>query len=143
MRLVGLTSVTSLAATTDTFTWSTASGSFWGIASNWQDTTVGAVAESAPGASSIVSITGGIGDAFTNISGNGAAAQVSIAQDVLLWGTIGVGGTLTLGTGQSATELDLDGGALLTAGNVVLDGGGDAGGRVRQHADEQRDGDAE
>ena len=109
----------SVVADTDSFTWSNQYGGLWETASNWYDTTVGSPVIAAPGAASTVSITGGIGDNFTNIAGTGATAQLSIANEVLLWGTVAVGGSLTLlpasGVKGAATDLDLDGGANLTA----------------------------
>jgi hypothetical protein len=123
MTSIAFKPMTLSVASTDTFTWANTNGGFWGIASNWEDTTAGAVATGAPGVSSTVSIIGGIGDAFTNVNGVGAAGQLSIAQDVLFWGSVTVGGTLALVALPSvSTELDMDGGASLTAGNVTLAG---------------------
>ncbi len=105
-------------AATDLYTWSNPYGGTWGTGSNWFDTTVGSPVIAAPGSASTVSITGGAGNMFTNILGSGAAAQLSITNDVLVWGTIAVGGTLSL-TGSS-TELDLDGGASVAAASLTL-----------------------
>ena len=46
-----------------------------------------------PDAGSTVTITGGTNGNFADILGTGAAAQLSIANQVLLWGTMAVGGT--------------------------------------------------
>jgi hypothetical protein len=114
------------AQATDNFGWSNPYGGIWGTATNWYDTTVGTTAIAAPGANGTVAITGGVGDNFTNILGTGAAAQLSIIQDVLIWGTIAVGGTVSLqvpNTTNLTTELDLDAGAKLTAGALSLGSG--------------------
>jgi hypothetical protein len=101
----------------DAYLWTNPYGGLWGSAPNWMDTTVGAVATSAPGASNVVTVTGGTNNNFTNIVGTGAAAQLSLNNDVLLWGSVAVAGTVTL---ASAADLDLDGAASLGAGSLNL-----------------------
>ncbi len=117
------TTALSVVATTDSYIWSNQYGGSWTIGSNWYDTTLASPVTTAPGAFSTVYITGGIGDNFTNILGYGATAQLTIANAVLVWGTIAVAGTLTLvgsGATSMSSELDLDGGANLTAAGVSL-----------------------
>ncbi len=104
---------------TDTYSWVNPYGGSWAV-SNWTDAATGATG--VPGATNAVSITGGT--TFTNITGTGAAAQLSITNDVLLWGTTTVGGAVTLmgGSNFAGTDLELDGGASLTAGSLNLGG---------------------
>src|SRR5689334_8664788 len=83
------------AANTDAFIWTYPYGGLWTTLTNWFDSTTNAAATVIPGATNAVSIVGGVGS-FTNITGNGAAAQLSISNDVLLWGTVVVGGTVKL-----------------------------------------------
>ncbi len=101
----------------DAYLWSNPYGGLFSSAPNWMDTTAGTIAASAPGATNAVTVTGGTSNNFTDIIGTGAAGQLSINNDVLLWGTIAVGGTVTLGT---AADLDLDGRASLSAGTLNL-----------------------
>ena len=107
---------------TDTYTWASQTGGSWATASNWLDTTTGVVATGAPGAASTVAITGGTADNFVNVGGSGAAAQLTLTQEVLLWGTTTVTGTVALLAATAPTELDLDGGVLV-AGGVTLAAG--------------------
>jgi fibronectin-binding autotransporter adhesin len=101
----------------DAFLWVNQFGGGWGTAQNWMDTTSGTPAGSPPNANNAVTITGGAASNFTNIIGTGGAAQLSINNDVLLWGTIGVAGVITLG---ASADFDLDGGATLGAGSLSL-----------------------
>ena len=111
-----VTPVKQLTATADTYTWTNQYGGIWGTASNWLDTTLNAVAVAVPGANNTVSIVGG---ASTNILGNGAAAQLAVAGNVVLWGTVAVGGAVQLAQGGSG-ELDLDGNASLVSASLNL-----------------------
>ncbi|MFL5283131.1 MAG: hypothetical protein ACJ8AW_19605, partial [Rhodopila sp.] len=121
------TKATAAAVTnTDVFFWANPYGGSWTAVSNWFDntTTATATATVTPGATNAVSIVGGAGS-FTNITGNGAASRLAISNDVLLWGTVAVGGAITLfspGTtvvsGTTLADLELDGGASLTAGGI-------------------------
>ena len=116
----------SVVAATDSYTWSNQYGGIWATGPNWYDTTIGSPVITAPSAASMVGITGGIGDNFTNILGTGAAAQLSITGDVIIWGTVAVGGTLALLAPSAAnlsTELALDGGASVVAANLNMGNG--------------------
>jgi hypothetical protein len=104
-------------SSTDTYGWTNVYGGMWGSASNWTDVTTGTAASVAPNASSSVTVTGGTNYNYTVLEGLGAAAQLAIANDVLLWGTVAVGGTVTLAAGA---DLDLDGGSTLSAGGLNL-----------------------
>src|SRR3954470_3399663 len=123
------TKATAAAVTnTDAFTWANPYGGSWTIISNWFDNTTTAAATVTPGVTNAVSIVGGAGS-FTNITGNGAASRLAISNDVLLWGTVAVGGAVTLfspGTtvvaGATLADLELDGGASLTAGGIFGSG---------------------
>jgi hypothetical protein len=95
-------------------------GGFWGAAANWLNVTTGSSATSAPGGTGVVTITGGVNGNFTNIVGTGAAAQLSINNDVLLWGSIAIVGATTLG---ASADFDLDGGAVLGAASLTLANG--------------------
>ena len=106
-----------LSMTPDTYLWSNQYGGFFSAAANWIDTTTATPAASAPNGSNAVTITGGTNDNFTNILGTGAASQLAINNDVLLWGTLAIGGAVTLG---ASADLDLDGGASLGAGSLTL-----------------------
>jgi hypothetical protein len=106
-----------LSVVPDAYIWENANGGLWSATLNWLDSTTGSAATSVPNASNAVTITGGINQDFTNIAGTGAAAQLAINNDVLLWGTIGVAGAVNLGY---AADLDLDGGATLGAGCLAL-----------------------
>ena len=102
---------------THAYLWTSGYGGTWSAASNWFDATAGAPASSAPSSGNSVSITGGINENFTNVVGSGAAGQLAINNDVLLWGTVAVAGNLAL---ASSADLDLDGGANLAAGALTL-----------------------
>ncbi|HBK06913.1 MAG TPA: hypothetical protein DDZ81_13890 [Acetobacteraceae bacterium] len=104
----------------DNFNWASPFGGSWGAAANWQDTTTGTVAGTPPSTANAVTIAGGSGGNFTNIVGSGAAAQVSISGDVLLWGTVAVSGGVSLIAGS---EFDLDGGASVNAAGLALGAG--------------------
>ncbi len=104
----------------DVYQWANPYGGAWGSAGNWTDLTTGSVAATAPGLSNAATITGGIAGAFTNITGSGAAGQLAINADVLLWGTIAVGGATAV---MGSADLDLDGGATLMAGTLALGNG--------------------
>lgn len=114
----------SIVADTDSYTWSNPFGGMWETASNWYDATVGSPVIASPGAASTVTISGGAGDTFTNIAGTGATAQLSIVNEVILWGTVAVGGSLTLlpasGVKGAATALELDGGAMVTTASLNI-----------------------
>jgi hypothetical protein len=113
--------VSALISNIDTYSWTNPYGGSWTALGNWTDTATGSTA-SVPGATNAVTITGGT--TFTNITGAGAAAQLSIANNVLLWGTTTVGGAVTLMGGDNFTgaDLELDGGASLAAGSLNLGG---------------------
>jgi hypothetical protein len=100
----------------DTYIWTNQYGGSWATAANWTDTTTGTTATSAPGATNAVSITGGP-ETYTNITGTGAAAQLAVADEVLFWGTVTVGGAVTL---APSTDLELDGRASLAAGSLKV-----------------------
>lgn len=104
----------------DNFLWASPFGGSWGAAANWQDTTAGTVAATSPSAANAVTITGGSAGNFTNIVGSGSAAGISASGDVLLWGAVAVMGTVSLIAGS---ELDLDGGASVTAAGLALGAG--------------------
>ncbi|WP_158929151.1 hypothetical protein [Acidisphaera sp. S103] len=104
----------------DAYIWVNQYGGLWNAVPNWMDVSTGLAASSVPNASNAVTITGGTNENFTAIIGTGGAAQLAIANDVLLWGTVAVAGAVTLG---SAADLDLDGGASLTAGSLALGNG--------------------
>jgi hypothetical protein len=97
----------------DSFTWSNPLGGGWSTAGNWTDTTTSAIATIAPGAASAVTVAGGVGD-FTNITGIGAAAQLTVSNNVLFWGPVTVAGAVSL---TQAADLELDG-AALTGGSL-------------------------
>jgi hypothetical protein len=103
----------------DTFNWINPYGGLWSTAANWQDITAGAQAVAPPDSTSNVSITGGTGGNFADITGIGAAAQLTVANQVLLWGTAAIGGGVTLTPGA---DLDLDG-AILSCGSLILNSG--------------------
>jgi hypothetical protein len=108
--------------TTDAYTWSDQYGGSWGTAANWIDTNTGTVAAAAPAVTNTVTILGGPGN-FTNIIGTGAAAQLTVGGDVLLWGTVTVAAALTVAepaatTGPTVADLELDGAASLSAGSL-------------------------
>jgi hypothetical protein len=100
--------------------WVNEYGGLWNAVPNWMDISIGSTATSAPTISNAVTITGGTNENFTSIVGTGGAAQMAINNDVLLWGSVVVAGTVTLGAGA---DLDLDGGASLGAGALALDNG--------------------
>ena len=106
-----------LAVNSGTLSWANPYGGLWSTVANWQDMLLGTVAATAPTSLSTVIIAGGAGDNFTNIAGTGSAAQMSISGDVLLWGTVGLSGGLTSAAGS---ELDLDGGASISAAGLTL-----------------------
>jgi hypothetical protein len=113
-----------IAVNTDVYNFGSVLGGAFGVASNWQDTSIGATATQAPSYGNNLTIGGGA-SAFTDITGNGAAASLTTASDVLLLGTVvlgskvtGVSGTLT----QSGT-LALDGGANLSLTGKAAIGG--------------------
>ena len=97
------------------YVWANQYGGLWNTALNW--TNAGTVAASAPTGANIASITGGSNNNFTTIAGSGAAAQLLISRDVLLWGSVAVSGTATIG---GAAFFDLDGASNLTAGGLNL-----------------------
>ena len=101
---------------TNTFLWANPYGGAWGTASNWFDPT-GSIAAAAPGSANNASISGGSNENFTAIVGAGAAAQLAISSDVLLWGAVAVSGTVAL---AAAADFELDGGASLSAGALNL-----------------------
>ena len=102
---------------THTYFWANGYGGAWSAASNWFDATAGAPAAAPPGSGNSVSIIGGVNENFTNVVGSGAAGQLAINNDVLLWGTVAVAGTVAL---ASSADLDLDGGASLAAGALTM-----------------------
>jgi hypothetical protein len=112
--------VAAMSVAPDAYIWANANGGLWSATPNWLDSTTGSAATSVPNASNAVTITGGTNQDFTNIAGTGGAAQLAINNDVLLWGSIGVAGAVTLGY---AADLDLDGGATLGAGCLALANG--------------------
>ena len=123
MAVLKIKSLTAL-PNTDSFSWLNPLGGAWDIASNWMDTTINGTGFSTPSGLNAVSITGGIGDAFTNITGTGSASQLSIAQDVAVWGTVTVAGTLSVVASPSTgSELDVDGGAAVTAAALTIAAG--------------------
>ena len=105
----------------DTFTWSNPFGGDWGTAANWMDITAGTTATAAPGIGNAVSITGGAGS-FTNINGTGTVAQLTVSNSVILWGSTTVNGAITLVSINTypPTDLELDGGAVLTASSLTI-----------------------
>ena len=105
---------------THTYYWANGYGGAWGTAANWFDASAGTVAAVAPGSGASVGITGGVGQNFTDIVGGGAAAQLAISNEVLLWGSVAVGGTVAL---AGAADLELDGGASLSAAALSLANG--------------------
>ncbi len=106
---------------TDTLTWSNQYGGDWATAANWTDITSGTTATAAPGVGNTVSITGGVGS-FTNIVGSGAVAQLTITNDVILWGTSLVGGAITVAANNTypTSDLELDGNAVLSGASLNL-----------------------
>jgi len=104
-------------AASDADLWQNPYGGIWGTASNWWDNTTGTTAATAPGALNPVAITGGTAGNFTDIVGTGAAGQLAITNDVLLWGTLAVGGTVTV---NASSDFDLDGAATLSAASLSL-----------------------
>jgi hypothetical protein len=106
------------AASPDAEIWQNQYGGLWSTAANWLDTITGSTATSPPTSLNPVTITGGINNNFTDIVGSGAAAQLSINNDVLLYGTAIVSGAVTLG---GSADFDLDGGGLVAAGLNVGD----------------------
>ena len=109
-----------LSTAPDTYLWVNAYGGLFGAAANWIDTTTGTAAASAPTGSNAVTITGGTNDAFANIVGTGGASQLAINNDVLLWGTLAIGGAVILG---ASADFDLDGGASLAAASLAMANG--------------------
>ena len=112
--------VEALSVGPDAYIWVNQYGGLWNAVPNWMDISTGSTATSAPAISNAVTITGGTNQTFTNIVGIGGAAQLAINDDVLLWGSIAVAGTVTLG---GAADLDLDGAASLGAGGLALGNG--------------------
>lgn len=110
-RAVGVAAAT---AATDTLVWSNLAGGAWSATANWQDTTTGAAATAAPGAGNAVVVAGAAGHPV-NLTGNGAAASLAVSGGVLLWGTVAVGGAITLTPGA---DLELDGAASLTSASL-------------------------
>ena len=104
----------------DAFLWQNPYGGLWNTVTNWLDTTTGTVAANAPTALNAVTVTGGTSDNFTDIVGTGVAAQLSINNDVLLWGSVAVAGSVTLG---ASADFDLDGASTLTAASLNLGSG--------------------
>ena len=115
LRIVNAAQVGAGAADTDL--WQNPYGGIWGAASNWLDNTTGTTAVTAPGILNPVAITGGTAGNFIDIVGTGAAGQLAITNDVLLWGTLAVGGTVTV---NASSDFDLDGAATLTAASLAL-----------------------
>jgi hypothetical protein len=104
----------------DAYLWVNPYGGLWSAPPNWLDATTGAAAGSAPGVGNAVTVTGGTNQNFTNIIGTGGASQLSINNDVLLWGTIAIIGAVGL---SASADLELDGGASLAAGSLSLANG--------------------
>ncbi len=115
---------------TDSFTWNNPYGGAWGAAPDWTDITTGTVAATAPGITNSVTIAGGAGGS-TDITGTGAAAQLAIGGDVLLWGTVTVAGAVSLlpavAPAYATADFELDGAATLTAGSLNMSSGGTLG----------------
>ncbi len=132
---------------TDKYLWIAKRGGAWSAAANWTDTTAGssgAPASSPPGAGNAVTIIGPATTVIVNgntttvlattiVTGTGAAAQLTIGNDVLLLGTVAVSGALTLApqvlnvsndTYSPSTFLELDGRASVTAGSLTIGLGG-------------------
>ncbi len=105
--------------TSDAYGWTNALGGDWSTIGNWTDLTTGNAANVAPGAANAVTIAGGSAG-FTNITGSGTAASLTLSGDVLLWGTVAVGGGIVLTQPQygMAADVELDGGAKLTAATI-------------------------
>ncbi len=105
---------------THTYYWANGYGGSWGTAANWFDASAGTVAAISPGSGASVGINGGVRENFTDIVGGGAAAQLAISNEVLLWGSVAVGGTVAL---AGAADLELDGGASLSAAALSVANG--------------------
>ena len=119
----GGTDISYIAVNMDLFTLA-ASPANYGTAAAWQDITTGTLATAAPSYGNPVTIAGGTGS-YTDVSGNGFAANLTTSGSVLLWGSLNAGSKLADVTGvlAEAGTLALDGGAkLVLAGSVSASG---------------------
>ena len=120
----------------DAYLWVGPTGSSWGSASNWSDTTTGTnPAPYVPGTLTPVTITGPTGSTFEVITGGGNAASVGLTGNVSLAGSYAFGGVLGVGSlavtppsiGSTTilitSSLALAAGSTITADSVnVVDG---------------------
>ena len=114
----------SVSGSSDSYTWNNVSGGVWANAGDWTDTTTGAVATAAPGASNAVTIADNTG-AWTpqTIFGPGQAASLTItaAADTILMWTIAISGLFSVGQyGATGGDVALYSGANLTAGSLSV-----------------------
>ncbi len=105
-----------------TYTWTAPYGGSWSDAQNWQVN--GDAATGAPGAGVNVVIAGTSED---DITGTGNAANVTIGGDAVLFGTLAVSGTTTVGTTAgdyyfAQGRLDIDNGRLSTGTLAITTG---------------------
>ena len=123
-------SAATVAANSDAFAWTGASGGYWSDGQAWADSTSGTnPAGLQPGAATAVTIAG-TGAGYMAIAGGGIAASALLTGNVNLVDKYTLGGALTLGTPASVAQpsatagsLLLSAGAAVTAGSVMLNSG--------------------
>ncbi|MDE2199905.1 MAG: Hint domain-containing protein, partial [Rhodospirillales bacterium] len=109
--------------TADRYAWTAASGGDWGNTANWTDSTTGATpAAIAPGSNDLVTLGGPGGAGLQVLTGAGDAASLLVLGNTALTGQLATG-TLMVGAGGVAGQLDIDAGATVTAGAASLAGG--------------------
>ncbi|MDE2197509.1 MAG: Hint domain-containing protein [Rhodospirillales bacterium] len=104
----------------DSYLWtSSASGGAWAATANWTDTTTAtANPPLAPGAANNVTVAGGTGGLLPVITGDGAAASLTLTASSALAGSFSTGALVQAAAGS----LDLLAGAALTAASATAHG---------------------
>jgi hypothetical protein len=120
----GAAGTASPSASKDTYNWTGASGGTWSTAANWQDTTSATAAKTVPGSGNAVTIVGAIlAGVYTTIGGNGAAASLTVSNNVMLTNQLNITGALSVLLTSNPSSLALDAGAKLTAGSAAISTG--------------------
>ena len=117
-------------SSTDTYLWSNPLGGSWSVAGNWTDATVGAVAQAAPGAGSVVVIGTGASEVDIIVPAVLAITRLSVvasggAAPVVLWGgSLTVAGLFSMSAASpyAVAALELDAWASLTVTAAQLTG---------------------
>ncbi len=120
----GGTDLTYVTLNTDAYVFGNPLGGSYAVAGNWKDITTSATAFAAPSYGNAVTIGGGT-SADLDITGNGGAGNLTTTGDVLLLGSITVGGPASGVSGaltQSGTLALDDGASLSAAGTLGVSG---------------------